>query len=51
MRSIYEIEKDINWLEKFLEGLPAYFKRENERILEDLKNELVEARREAAHAN
>ena len=51
MRSIYEIEKDINWLEKFIEGQPAYYKRENERILEDLKNELVEARREDAHAN
>ena len=51
MRSIYEIEKDINWLENFIEGQPAYYKRENEKILEDLKNELVEARREEAHAN
>ena len=51
MRSIYEIEKDINWLENFIEGQPAYYKRENETILEDLKNELVEARREEAHAN
>ena len=29
MRSIYEIEKDINWLENFIEGHPAYYKREN----------------------
>ena len=42
MRSIYEIEKDINWLENFIEGQPAYYKRENERILEDLKNEISE---------
>ena len=32
MRSIYEIEKDINWLENFIEGQPAYYKRENEKI-------------------
>ncbi len=51
MRSVWEIEKDINWLENFIEGQPSYYKRENERILEDLKSELAEAKREESYAN
>ena len=46
MRSIYEIEKDINWLENFIEGQPAYYKRENEKILEKIKNEFYITKKE-----
>ena len=46
MRSIWEIEKDINWIENFIEGQPSYYRSQNERILDDLKDELREAQKE-----